>query len=76
MICSTHISSRIHSRLGNRFGVFERQETIEHFSERWTPKDQREIHHVHTDLHVLVRQIYADAQRPVVDTMTNLIPLM
>lgn len=52
------------------------QRCIEGFSERWAPTDQSDIHRFHAELHMLVREIHADAQRPVVNTIANLMRAM
>ena len=52
------------------------RQSLQAFSERWAPTDQSDIHRFHAELHMLVREIHADAQRPVVDTITNLMRAM
>lgn len=50
--------------------------TIEAFSAQWGPDDRRDLHRFHAELHMLVREIHADAQRPVVDTVRNVMAAM
>lgn len=50
--------------------------SIEQFSERWSPRDQNDVHRFHAELHLLVRAIHEDAQRPLVDTITNIMRTM
>ena len=52
------------------------KQCIEGFSERWAPTDQSEVHRFHAELHMLVREIHADAQRPVVETVKNVMSAM
>ena len=52
------------------------QRRLKSFSERWAPTDQGEVHRFHAELHMLVREIHADAQRPVVETVKNVMQAM
>ena len=52
------------------------QRRLEAFSERWAPTDQGEVHRFHAELHMLVREIHADAQRPVIETVKNVMHAM
>lgn len=57
--------------------VFEYQ--IEAFIETWKPYDRRNASRFETELIMLIRQVYADAQEPILEQLTKTIqcyPLM
>jgi len=45
---------------------------IESFLNQWKPQDRYEASQFEAQLHSLVRQIYADAQEPILDRFTKL----
>lgn len=54
----------------NRRMAFEYQ--IEQFLNQWKPQDRYEASQFEAQLHSLVRQIYTDAQAPILDRFTKL----
>lgn len=54
----------------DRRRTFERM--MESFLNQWKPDDRREASLFEAQLHSLVRQIYTDAQEPVLDRFTKL----
>lgn len=49
---------------------------IESFLNQWKPQDRREASQFEAQLHSLVRQIYIDAQAPILDRFTQLAMLI
>ncbi len=49
---------------------------IESFLKRWMPEDRRDAAEFDRDFHMLVRQIYRDAQEPLLDHITKLASAM
>jgi hypothetical protein len=49
---------------------------MEAFSKRWAPEHQPDVAHFHAELHCLVRQIYADAQAPILKQLTDIYAAM
>lgn len=49
---------------------------MESFIKQWSPQDRREAAEFQAHLHSLVRQIYRDAQEPVLDRLTAAIATM
>ncbi len=50
--------------------IFERM--VEHFIKTWAPEDPRERAEFAAGLQIIVRQVYTDAQRPILDRFTKL----
>ena len=49
---------------------------MEQFWKRWAPDDKYEAAQFHAELHSLVRQIYRDAQEPLIKQWTAVIAAM
>ena len=45
---------------------------IESFLNQWKPQDRREASQFEAELHSLIRQVYTDAQAPILDRFTQL----
>lgn len=54
----------------NRKRAFEHH--LEAFLKKWTPEDRDAAWHFNTELVMMVRQIYEDAQQPILDRFTQL----
>lgn len=49
------------------------QQQMEAFYKRWEPRDRYDAAQFNTELMMLVRQIYADAQEPLLKHMTSIV---
>jgi hypothetical protein len=54
--------------------MFERM--MESFLKRWEPQHQEDRYAFHVELHSLIRQVYRDAQEPLIDQITKMMSAM
>lgn len=71
MPTATDIMMRNKEREGR---IFEAM--IESFLKRWMPNDHHDAVQFERELHMLVRQIYQDAQAPLLDHITKIYSVM
>ena len=53
-------------------GEEQLENSMKEFFHKWKPKDEKLSIEFYTDFHMLVRTLYADAQKPMVDSVSSL----